>query len=192
MLVKIPAPPDGLEPERTAVARVVVDYTGPGGHHGQAELKPVKDGYGGEIPCDGVQSAGKVTYFTTALNRFDLPVAIGGTAAAPHTVTLKVALSGAMPHLPGELPPKSCAGAKEPECKVASDCGAEGVECVKGECKARLEAPPKPPPPPVKKKGACGACRVGGGDGTETGGILRGAGDARRVRRAALAPNVTE
>src|SRR5260221_447177 len=113
VLVKVPAPPDGIEPERVAVARVVVDYTSPGGQHGQAELKPVKDGYGGEIPCDGVQTAGKLKYFTTALNRFDNPVAIGGTAAAPHTVNLKVAIGGAMPHLPPELPPQTSADGKE-------------------------------------------------------------------------------
>lgn len=188
VLVKVPAPPDGIEPERAAVARVVVDYTGPAGQHGQTELKPVKDGYGGEIPCDGVQSAGKLTYFTTAFNRFDNPVANGGTAAAPHVVVLKVALNGAMPHLPGELPPRSCAGAKDPECKVASDCGSEGVECLKGECKARLESPPKPPPPPIKKKGACGACRIGSTQAPETGGpimaiSLLGAFVVRRSRR---------
>jgi hypothetical protein len=172
VMVKVPAPPDGIEPERIAVARVVVDYTGPGGERGQAELKPVKDGYAGEIPCDGVKTAGKVTYFTTALNKFDNPVAVGGSAAAPHSVNLKVALSGAMPHLPGELPPASCADAKTPECKLASDCGSEGLECVKGECKAKLEAPPKPPPPPIKKKSACAACRVGAGEGPATGGLL--------------------
>jgi MYXO-CTERM domain-containing protein len=190
VVVKIPAAPAGIDPEQSAVTRVVVDYTGPGGQHGQAELKPSKDGYGGEIPCDGVLSAGKLTYFTTALNRFDNPVATGGTAAAPHTVVLKVALSGALPHLPGELPPRACPEAKE-SCKVASDCGSEGLECVKGECKVRLLAPFKPPPPPVEKKRGCGACRVSGGEGPETGGLLAslamlGAFLARRSRRPSL------
>jgi hypothetical protein len=149
VFVKLPAPPKGVEPERVQVTRVVVEYQGPAGS-GKAELKPVKDGYGGHVPCDGVKAVGELKYAVTAYNKYDNPVAKMQTESR---IPLKTAIASALPHLPDELPPESCDGSsKKAGCYDDTDCGPE-KKCVEGTCKAK-----KKPPVAVPKKGGCAGC----------------------------------
>jgi hypothetical protein len=149
VFVKLPAPPKGVEPERVQVARVVVEYQGPAGS-GKAELKPIKDGFGGEIPCDGVKAVGELKYTVTAYNKYDNPVA---KTQNESRIPLKTAIAGALPHLPDELPPEACDGSgKKAGCYDDTDCGAE-KKCVSGTCRTK-----KKPPVVAPKKGGCAGC----------------------------------
>src|SRR5439155_8383751 len=65
-------------------------------------------GYGGHLPCEASVQEGEVTYFTTALNKYDNAVAGSGTRAKPNKVHINPVFTGKFPHLPGELPPTAC------------------------------------------------------------------------------------
>jgi hypothetical protein len=170
VFVRLPPPPPDVEPERVAIARVTVDYVGSDGAPGEVELKPTQNGYGGTVPCSAVQTPGTLTYFTTAWNRFSIPVAVGGSADDPHKVTLKVAISSTLPHLPGDLPPRSCKDdGKQPECKLASDCG-WAKECSRGVC---IEAVTRKKLPPVAPKSrGCAGCVAAPSEGAKVPALL--------------------
>src|SRR5204863_217549 len=80
IFVKLPPPPAGVERERTDVAKVIVEYSGPGSPIPEKyELRALSGGFGGYLPCTATVTEGVVTYFTIALNKYDNLVAIGGT-----------------------------------------------------------------------------------------------------------------
>jgi hypothetical protein len=145
----------------------------------QLELKPVAGGgYGGMLPCDASTRDGEVTYFTTALNKYDNLVAGGGTRAKPNKVVVKPVFTGSFPHLPGELPPRVCkedrgskeANAKDPTakeskakvglvaCATNADCPGGGI-CEKDGCSGGAAAPS--PPAAAPRGGGCAGCEVG-------------------------------
>jgi len=172
VFVKLPPPPAGVERERTDVAKVVTEYYGPGTPIPQkAELKPMGGGYGGFLPCDATAVEGVVTYFTIALNKYDNLVAIGGSPQKPNKVKIRPTMAGTFPHLPGELPPKSCAegggqvatpeapaATAAPTCAADTDCPDGGV-CAQKVCAAPKAAPPVPSTKPRWR--ACFGCKIG-------------------------------
>jgi chemotaxis protein histidine kinase CheA len=190
VFVKVRPPPKGIERARTDVAKVVTEYAGPGmALPQQFELKALANGggYGGHLPCEASMQEGDVTYFTTALNKYDNPVAGSGTRDKPNKVHINPVFTGKFPHLPGELPPVACtkkqlakeaaereaaAAAKEggdkqlnakaePQgCQSNADCPDGGI-CSKDGCGAASE----PPPVAAPKKGGCAGCRVGASPG---------------------------
>jgi hypothetical protein len=196
IFVKIPPPPAGIERERTDVVKVVTEYYGPGTPiPGKYELRPMGGGYGGYLPCEATSAEGVVTYFTIALNKYDNLVAIGGSPQKPNKVNLKATMSGSFPHLPGELPPKSCAegGGNPPEpppgaapaaptCAADTDCPDGGI-CAQKACAAPKAAPPVPKTKPRWR--ACFGCEIGArGDAAPWGVILVFAALATRFVRA--------
>jgi chemotaxis protein histidine kinase CheA len=186
VFVKVPPPPKGIEKARTDVAKVVAEYSGPGmALPQQYELKPAANGggYAGHLPCEASAQEGEVSYFVTALNKYDNPVASSGSRAKPIKVKVSPVFTGKFPHLPGELPPTACtkkqmereiaareaaAAAKEggdkeakakaepPGCQSNADCPDGGV-CSKEGC----AAPAPPPPVAAPKKAGCAGCRLG-------------------------------
>jgi MYXO-CTERM domain-containing protein len=115
-------------------------------------------------------------------------VATSGTIDKPNRVTLKVSINGAMPHLPGEVPPEAC-GAKS----AASQKGActENLDCEIGEFCVEKRCVPGDSPllAKTKKKGMCASCEVGAADAptpveTLFGAALISAAIARRRRRS--------
>jgi hypothetical protein len=151
--VKLPPPPAGVERERADVVKVVTEYFGPGTPVPEKlELKPLGGGgYGGLLPCTTTAQEGVVTYFTIALNKFDNLVAIGGSPQKPNKVKVRASMTGSFPHLPGEMPPKSCAeGGGAPaapntpaSCAADTDC-ADGGVCAQKVCASAKPAPPMP------------------------------------------------
>jgi chemotaxis protein histidine kinase CheA len=185
--VKVPTPPKNIEKARTDVAKVVTEYSGPGmSMPQQFELKALPSGgYGGHLPCEASVQEGEVTYFTTALNKYDNPVAGSGSRTKPNKVHINPVFSGKFPHLPNELPPRACtakqiareqaereaaqkaktgpapeadAGAPAtPSCATNADC-ADGGVCTKQGC---AEPPPLPPVAAPQPRGGCAGCKVG-------------------------------
>ena len=171
--VKVPPPPRGVERPRVEVVKVVTEYWAPGvAVPQQVELKPLPNGgYGGHLPCEASDQEGEMTYFTTAINKYDNPVAGSGTRAKPNKVQVKSVFTGSFPHLPGELPPRVCTEErKEAERKAKEAASAKDVALVKeGAAVQETSAPPAaaPTPPTTKPRGgACAGCRLGsGGEG---------------------------
>jgi hypothetical protein len=195
--VKLPPPPAGIERERTDVVKVVTEYSGPGTPIPQKfELKALGGGgYGGYLPCDATTAEGVVTYFTLALNKYDNLVAIGGSPQKPNKVKIRATMSGTFPHLPGELPPKSCAegggsmpteapDAGPPGCTADTDCPDGGI-CAEKVCATAKAAPPVPSTKPRWRH--CFGCELGAqGDTAPWGVVLVFAALATRmVRRRA-------
>ena len=90
----------------------------------QVDIKPMQGGFGFLIPCDATSQQGELTYFTTAYNKFDNPVARSGSMEKPRKLKIKVAINSAQPHLPGELPPRSCTdGPEEPRRRRGAPAG---------------------------------------------------------------------
>jgi hypothetical protein len=182
VFVKLPPPPAGIERERTDVAKVVTEYYGPGTPIPQKfELKPMGGGYGGYLPCDATSVEGVVTYFTIALNKYDNLVAIGASPQKPNKVTVRPTMGGQFPHLPGELPPKSCAEggggpiaqAETPDggagCAADTDCPDGGV-CAQKVCASPKPAPPVPSTKPRWR--ACFGCEIGAQGDTAPWGVI--------------------
>jgi chemotaxis protein histidine kinase CheA len=174
--VKLPPAPRGIERPRIEVVKVVTEYSSPDmPTPKQFELKALANGaYGGLLPCEASMREGEVTYFTLALNKYENPVAGGGTRAKPNKVNIKPVFTGSFPHLPGEMPPKVCAedrGGKQAStteakanakaapttCQSNAEC-ADGV-CTKDGCAPGLAAPPLPTPEP--RRGGCAGCQLG-------------------------------
>jgi MYXO-CTERM domain-containing protein len=189
--VKLPPPPPGIEPARVQVARVVVSFSSPMvAVPKQVEMKMVEEGsYSVMIPCEATKQEGDVLYNVSAFNKYDNLVAKSGSADKPNKVTLKGFITGAMPHLPGEVPPEAC-GAKSTasqkgKCEVNLDCE-YGEVCLEGRCvpgDSPLLAKAK------KKKGMCASCDVGAASTPTPGETLFGlsllaAAVVRRRRRA--------
>jgi chemotaxis protein histidine kinase CheA len=179
IFVKAPQPPKRIERARIEIAKVVTEYSGPNmSAPEQFELKPLAGGgYGGLLPCDASAKDGEVTYFTVALNKYDNPVAGGGSRAKPNKVVVKPVFTGSFPHLPGELPPRVCkedhrlkeanakdTAEKDSKAKVAlvacatnADCQGGGI-CGKDGCAAPAAAPS--PPAAAPRGGGCAGCEV--------------------------------
>jgi hypothetical protein len=180
--VKLPPPPQGIEKPRVEVVKVVTEYSGPGIASQQFELKALASGgYGGLLPCQASVHEGEVRYFTTALNKYDNPVARAGSIEKPNKIEVKGKFTGAFPHLPGELPPRVCSegelGAKAaaPPCQSNSECP-EGV-CTKDGCSSGggTAAAAATLPETAPRSGGCAAlsgCKVGSSNSGTTGGAV--------------------
>jgi hypothetical protein len=167
VFVKLPPPPPRIEPQRVEVVRVVMEYSSPAlPLPRQVDLTPMQGGYGVLIPCDASQQQGELRYFTTAYNKYDIPVARGGSMEKPNRLQIKVAISTAQPHLPGDLPPKSCTDpdpgrAKAKSCPPGTDCAAPTGSCGP-DCETPAAIVPAPAPPKLKPHGGgCAGCEVG-------------------------------
>jgi hypothetical protein len=194
IFVKLPPPPAGIERERTDVVKVVTEYSDPTTAVPQKlELRAMGGGYGAFLPCDATAQEGVITYFTIALNKYDNLVAIGGSPQKPNKVKLRPTMSGVFPHLPGELPPKSCAeggGSLPPEtpdggppaCAADTDCPDGGI-CAQQVCAAPKAAPPVPSTKPRWR--ACFGCEIGAqGDAPPWAVVLALAALATRIAKA--------
>lgn len=141
LFLKVPKLPS----DTMKVKRVVVEYSAPGSDAPRSiELEPMGAGYGGYLPCDASLKAGELTYQIKVINTCDSLIGSAGTDADPRRIKLKPAIDFAQPHLPGELPPETCAREKSAlTCEFDDDCPGEGARCVEGACTA---AQPKIPP----------------------------------------------
>jgi len=76
-------------------------------------LRKMKEGYGGEIPCQAVGSTtGDLWYFIQAIDADGDLLAASGSRSAPHKVPIQNELTGEPPHLPGRPPSKKCGDRK--------------------------------------------------------------------------------
>src|SRR6185369_4960595 len=84
----------------------------------------------------------EVSYFVTALNKYDNPVASSGSRAKPNKVKVSPVFTGKFPHLPGELPPTACTR-KQMEREIAAREAAAAAKEGGGdkEAKAKVEPP---------------------------------------------------
>jgi len=193
--VKLPPPPQGIEPPRVEVVKVVTEYSAPSSATPQQlELKPLAGGgYGGLLPCDVSAKEGDISFYTTALNKYDNPVARSGSPDKPNRIHINSNFTGSFPHLPGELPPKACeqsaAKIAPTSCQNNSECP-DGFTCSKEGCVAAGAADAPAMANPTPKSGGCAGCRVGRANSEAPLGAtglvaLAGALLLRRRRRAA-------
>ncbi|MCA9630477.1 MAG: hypothetical protein KC766_22555 [Myxococcales bacterium] len=141
LFLKVPKLPS----DTMKIKRVVVEYSAPGAEASRSlELKPLRGGYGGYLPCDASLKAGELSYQIKVINTCDTMIGSAGTAAEPRRIKIKPAIDFAQPHLPGELPPETCASQSSSlTCEFDDDCPGEGARCEAGSCTA---AQPKIPP----------------------------------------------
>jgi len=132
VFVKLPPPPARIERPRVEVVKVITEYYGPGTPLPQQfELKPLPgEGYGGVLPCEASDQEGEVTYFTTALNKYDNPVSRSGTRDKPNRIHIKGVFTGSFPHLPGELPPRLCTPERRAQEAAAREAAAKEKEVI--------------------------------------------------------------
>ncbi len=139
--------PEGMTPAKVQLRYKVFGAT----DWKTLDLKKLKQGYGGEVPCLEVGSTtGDLKYFIQAIDSNGDVLATSGTRNAPHKVPIKSELSGDPPHLPGKAPPAQCANPSDcppglPGCsskpsKKHGDKGAgatceEDAECESGTCR---------------------------------------------------------
>ena len=137
-------------PEGVDIANVVVRHKAPGASDwSEANLKSVGKGFGGYVPCSAVQKTGKLQYFVSALNKNLDRVGAAGSAEAPIEVTLKEAIAGRQPSLPGATPPSPCPRPTNAlSCDTDYDCPGDQV-CIDLEC---AERPPADPDSPDMKR----------------------------------------
>jgi hypothetical protein len=138
--IRTPVPVFVEVPAGVEAARVVVRYKAPGqASFTDLTLKAHAKGFGEYIPCSAVETAGKLEYFVTALDKKGDPVASAGSATEPRTVELKNAISGDRPALPGSPPPSPCAAdVAAASCQTDDDC-AEGQACQDSACVDKTE-----------------------------------------------------
>ncbi|MBX3182324.1 MAG: hypothetical protein KIT72_09265 [Polyangiaceae bacterium] len=135
----IPAPE--LTSETMTVGEVKVEYRAPGEAPRTLQLKPMSGGYGALLPCEASKRAGELTYVISVYNGCGNLIGSAGTEGAPRRVELKSAVDFKQPHLPGELPPKSCVkGEPILTCEFDDDCPGVGGRCDEGVC---INDPPK-------------------------------------------------
>lgn len=72
------------------------------------ELDRVKNGWGIELPCTDVTTAGPVSYFFQAYDESGDVGATSGSRQQPHKVVIVHELAGEPPHLPGRPPSAQC------------------------------------------------------------------------------------
>lgn len=119
------------------------------------ELKKLGDGWGGSLPCTDMLE-GDLQYYLQGFSPTNDPVATGGDRNNTYKVSIRKALTGEAPHLPGQVAPTQCAESADcppdfPGCKkggagnllgVGADC-AEDAQCKSGTCKEeKCSAPP--------------------------------------------------
>jgi hypothetical protein len=133
-----------------AAAKVQVRYKPSGASDWKTvDMRKLKTGYGIELSCRDVGStSGDLKYQILALDVHGDTLATSGSRRAPHTVSIKSALSGEAPHLPGMSPPASCGGHSEcppdqPACRSSKAKGhgdsGWGAACyASSECQDRL------------------------------------------------------
>ncbi len=135
----IPTPE--LPSETMSVGEVKVEYRAPGEAPRTLKLRPMSGGYGALLPCEASKRAGELTYVISVYNSCGTLLGSAGTAEAPRRVELKSAVDFKQPHLPGELPPKSCIkGEPLLTCEFDDDCPGVGGRCDEGMC---VNDPPK-------------------------------------------------
>ena len=77
------------------------------------DLKRLKTGYGGEVPClDVGTTPGDLRYYIEAVDAKGDVIGTSGTRNAPYKVPIKATITGEAPHLPGEPRPRNVLGAR--------------------------------------------------------------------------------
>ncbi len=108
-VVGTPVPVFVKLPEGVTANKVITRFRAPGDKTWrEVTLRVSGDGYGGYIPCAGVNKQGELVYFTTAFDENLDRVAGAGSAAEPRRVQLKAVINGRQPALPGGTPPDAC------------------------------------------------------------------------------------
>jgi hypothetical protein len=156
-VVMTPLPLYAKLADGVAAAKVQVRYKSFGATEWKtAEMRKIKAGYGIELSCLDVGSTtGELKYYIQAFDAGGDVVAANGSRSSPHTVSIKNALSGDAPHLPGRSAPVQCANTGEcpPDlpgcpsskakrhgdkgwgatCEASSECQ-DGLACKDGAC----------------------------------------------------------
>ncbi len=139
-------------PPGQSAARVQLSYKPFGGSEWKAlEMKPVGGGYGAEIPCVEIGSTqGDLSYYVKANDASQNLVSWAGSRAVPNKTTIRIALQGESPHMPGQPSPARCPDTADcppdfPGChaggKPPPACEPGSPDCV----------PPPDEKPPIKK-----------------------------------------
>lgn len=123
-------------PEGAEATRLLVRYKGPKmADWAELQLPALGKGFGGLVPCSAVESEGTLEYFVTAFDANLDRVASAGSATEPRKVTLKKAITGRQPALPGAEPPEECTRPVERlSCETDDDCPGDqlcdNLQCV--------------------------------------------------------------
>jgi hypothetical protein len=76
-------------------------------------FKPMKGGWGIEIPCLDLGTTGKLSYYIDGYDASGEVVASSGSREQPHEVAIVTDLAAEAPHLPGRAPPSQCTDASD-------------------------------------------------------------------------------
>ncbi len=132
--VETPLPLYVQVPADVGAAKVVVRFKSVGARDWKtAPLRPMGDGYGGEIPCSDVgNSEGELEYYIQALDTNGDLVAASGRSASPQRVAIVKTLDGEAPHLPGQPPPEACKPGPPAPVESAAPVMTEASDCPPG------------------------------------------------------------
>lgn len=170
-------------PEGMKIGKVIVMYRPFGAEEWKKlELKKMKGGFGGQIPCDDVGTTGDLKYYIKGLDPGGDPVAEVGNKNKPNVTKVKNQLDGEPPHLPDAAPPAKCQskgtcppdfpGCQEQKCGK----GGWGATCEKSkDCQCGFHCQKAE----GKDEGTCEEGAEGGG-GEEGGGEEPGAAPLKR------------
>ncbi len=158
--INTPVPVFAEIPSDLGATKVVIRYKPYGGTKWETlQLEKMEGGFGGQVPCDAVTTAGDLKYFIIASDESGTPIATAGSMKAPFKVAIKNKIKGDKPSLPGKDPPKRCAAVEDcppglPGCKgegggkpidaicdATAEC-AKGLACLNGVCAPSGETPP--------------------------------------------------
>jgi hypothetical protein len=113
-------------PDDIAASKVTLHYKPFGAGKWLSEnLKRIKDGWGGIIPCKQLSTTGELELRILISDETGDLLGSAGTRRKPHSVQIKNKITGAQPALPGQRPPQKCA--------TAADCPPDFPGCGPGE-----------------------------------------------------------
>ena len=76
-------------------------------------LRPMKGGWGIQLPCLDLGTTGKLSYYIDAYDASGAVVSSSGSREQPHEVAIVTDLAAEPPHLPGRAPPSQCSDASD-------------------------------------------------------------------------------
>ena len=157
--INTPVPVFAEVPDELGATKVIARYKPYGGAKWESiTLEKMEGGFGGLIPCDAVTGAGELRYFISASDESGV-LAAAGSLKTPFKVSIKRKITGDLPTLPGQDPPKKCAAKEDCPpglagcagsadgkpldaiCDATPEC-ATGLICLNGVCAPGGEAPP--------------------------------------------------
>ena len=153
--VNTPVPVYVEIPEEVGAEKVTLKYKPFGAKQWKtAEMKPIGDGWGAEIPCEDVTTTGDIKYYIIAKDAAGDPAATAGSLKDPYKVPIKNDIEGDPPSLPGKKAPDACAAKEDcppglpgcpnaggkrgdkgwgASCEQTQECSA-GLVCLNGSC----------------------------------------------------------